>query len=99
MSTNKTVGVSGLSSKSIIPQYAREYKREYQFIRLINKELEYLREDCFNEYHKDKVISLMKKFLTAQEKGKLKEINELYFWNTDILAIIDFEEGMLLDKD
>ena len=25
-----------------IPEYAKEYKREYQFIRLINKEFKYL---------------------------------------------------------
>ena len=73
----QTVGVTGFTSKNKIPEYAREYKREYQFIIKINKELEYLIEDRFNEYHKDQIIYLTKKFLTAQEKGKLKEINEL----------------------
>ena len=29
----QTVGVSGLTSSNKIPEYAREYKREYQFIR------------------------------------------------------------------
>ena len=52
----QTVGVSGLTSSNKIPEYAREYKREYQLIRGINKELEYLIEDRFNEYHKDQII-------------------------------------------
>ena len=94
----QTVGVSGFTSKNKIPEYAEDYKREYQFIRGINKEFEYLREDRFNEYHKDKIISLIKKFLTAQEKGKLKKINELYFWKNDILGIIEFENGMLYNS-
>ena len=34
----QTVGVSGFTSNNKIPEYAREYKREYQFIRGINKE-------------------------------------------------------------
>ena len=41
---------------------------------------------------------MIKKFLTGQEKGKLKEINELYFWNSDILGIIEFENGMLYNS-
>ena len=94
----QTVGVSGFTSNNKILEYAREYKREYQFIRGINKEFEYLREDRFNEYHKDKIIYLIKKFLRAQESGKFKEINELYFWNTDILGIIEFENGMLYNS-
>ena len=81
-----------------IPEYAMDYKREYLFIIKINKELEYLIEDRFNEYHKDQIIYLTKNFLTAQEKGKLKEINELYFWKSDILDIIEFENGMLYDS-
>ena len=81
-----------------IPEYAREYKREYQFIRGLNKELGYFREDRFDDFLKDKIVYLIKKFLGAQEKGKFKEINELYFWKSDILNIIEFENGMLYDS-
>ena len=85
-------------SPNKIPEYAKNYKREYQFIIGINKEIGYFIEDCYNEYHKDKIVNLLKNFLTAQEKGKFKEINELYFWKSDILNIIEFENGMLYDS-
>ena len=35
----QTVGVSGFTSISKIPEYARECKREYLYVRGINKEL------------------------------------------------------------
>ena len=37
----QTVGVSDFTSINKIPEYAREYKREYHFIRGINKEFKY----------------------------------------------------------
>ena len=84
MSTNKTVGVSGLTSKNIIPEYAREYKREYQFIRSINKECAYFlsRLDELNNglFESKTTITLknnIKKFLRGQEKGKFKDISKL----------------------
>ena len=73
-----------------IPEYAKEYKREYQFIRGINKEFKNLKDRDYDEYGADKVRNLLKRFLREQEKGKLKEINELYFWKNDILDIIEF---------
>ena len=85
----QTVGVSGFTSKNKIPEYAREYKREYQFIRGINKEFKNLKDRDYDEYGADKVRNLLKRFLREQEKGKLKEINELYFWKNDILDIIE----------
>ena len=86
----QTNGVSGLSSKNKIPEYAREYKREYQFIRGINKAIKNFKDRDYDEYGAHIVEHLLKKFLSAQEKGKLKKINELYFWKNDILDIIDF---------
>ena len=84
------VGVSGFTSNNKIPEYAREYKREYQFIIGINKEFKNLKDRDYDEYRADKVRNLLKRFLREQEKGKLKEINELYFWKNDILDIIEF---------
>ena len=71
----QTVGVSGLTSSNKIPEYAREYKREYQFIIKINKEFNLLQKREYDEYQVDIVEGLLKKFLSNQEKGKLKEIN------------------------
>ena len=79
----QTVGVSGFTSKNKIPEYAREYKREYQYIRGINKEFKYflnkqdnLNNGLFESYIADRIKYFMKRFLRAQEKGKLKDISE-----------------------
>ena len=77
-------GVSGFTSSNKIPEYAREYKREYQFIRGINKEFEYLinkldnlNNGLFESKLTDKIKFNMKRFLRGQEKGKLKNIDNL----------------------
>ena len=77
------VGVSGFTSFNKIPEYAREYKREYQFIRGINKEFKYflnkqdnLNNGLFESYIADRIKNFMKIFLRAQEKGKLKDISK-----------------------
>ena len=71
------------STNNKIPEYAREYKREYQFIRGINKEFKYLinkldnlNNGLFESYIADRIKYFMKRFLRAQEKGKLKDISE-----------------------
>ena len=59
-SQTELIGKMTENADNKIPEYAREYKREYQFIRGINKEFKYF----------------MKRFLRGQEKGKLKDISE-----------------------
>ena len=78
----QTVGVSGFTSKNKIPEYAREYKREYQFIRGLNKEFNYFVENIdkattglFECHRVDRIKYFMKRFLRGQEKGKLKDIS------------------------
>ena len=46
--SNQTVGVSGLTSRNKIPEYARWYAREYQLIRGINNEFGYLKSKLDN---------------------------------------------------
>ena len=71
------------STNNKIPEYARGCKREYQFIRGINKEFGYLKNKLdnlnnglFESYIADRIKYFMKRFLRAQEKGKLKDISE-----------------------
>ena len=71
------------STNNKIPEYAREYKREYQFIRGINKEFKYfinkldnLNNGLFESNISNRIKYFMKRFLRAQEKGKLKDITE-----------------------
>ena len=69
-----------------IPEYAREYKKEYLYIRGLNKEFKYLKNklvDLNNGlFETNSVIRVkynMKRFLRGQEKGKLNDISYLNF--------------------
>ena len=86
------MGILGTSSKhqnrikstnNKIPEYAREYKREYQFIRGLNKEFKYLinklddlNNGLFESNISNRIKYNIKRFLRGQEKGKLKDISE-----------------------
>ena len=73
-----------IKSNNKIPHYAREYKKEYLYIRGLNKEFKYfknkldnLNNGLFESYISDRIKNIMKRFLRAQEKGKLKNISGL----------------------
>ena len=79
-----------------IPEYAREYKREYQFIRGLNKEFKYfikklddLNNGLFETNLTNRIKNFMKRFLRAQEKGKFKNISNFIFPD-NILNNINF---------
>ena len=82
-----------------IPEYARDYKKEYLFIRGINNEFLYFIENMdkistyefFHNTNVDRISKLIKIFLRGQEKGKFKDISGLYFRGYDILNIIYFK--------
>ena len=81
-----------------IPEYVKEYKREYQYIRGINKAISFMsdimEEDIFDIYKKtdshifsnkfDSLIKFIKRFLRATENGKLKDISNFEFGYYDI---------------
>ena len=78
-----------------IPEYAREYKKEYLFIRGINKEFKYfidklddLNNGLFESHRADRIKNFMKRFLRAQEKGKLKDISNMVFREDDVDNLI-----------
>ena len=69
-----------------IPEYAREYKREYQFIRGLNKEFKYfikklddLNNGLFETNSTNRIKYYMKRFLRGQENGKFKDISNFIF--------------------
>ena len=84
--------------KSKIPEYAREYKREYQFIRGINKDLGYFinkindrLNNGLNEFKLiDRIKFNLKRFLRGQEKGTLKDISDFALPNYDYCFIEEF---------
>ena len=73
-----------IKSNNKIPEYARDYKKEYLYIRGLNKEFEYfinkldkLNEGLFESNIADRIKYNMKRFLRVQEKGKIKNISGL----------------------
>ena len=73
----QTVGVSGLSSfikSNKIPEYAKEYKREYLFIKCLNyylsqfsKKLEDLNNGLFETKFAKEIKYYMKSFIRKQK--------------------------------
>ena len=78
-----------------IPHYARDYKKEYLFIRGINKEFKYfknkldkLNDGLFESNISNRIKYNMKRFLRGQEKGKLKDISNLVLPRYDVDNLI-----------
>ena len=79
-----------------IPEYARDYKKEYFFIRGINKMcLNFIskyetdsRKRFVSEYY-DSIKYFIKRFLKGQERGKLQDISSFVLRNYDISFIED----------
>ena len=93
------IGKMTENANNKIPEYAREYKREYQFIRGINKEFKYfinkldnLNNGLFESYIADRIKYFMKRFLRGQEKGKLKDISEFVLPREDLDNLIFINE-------
>ena len=80
-----------------IPTYANEYKREYLFIRGLNKEFKYLinklddlNNGLFESNTVNRIKFIMKRFLRGQEKGKLKDISNLMLPRYDYSFLQEF---------
>ena len=80
-----------------IPEYAREFKNEYLFIRGINKELDKFTEqylfDCselFVSRFSDRIKFITKKFMKAQELNYLKDTSCFIFKDCDVENIVFF---------
>ena len=95
-SQTELIGKMTENENNKIPYYAREYKREYQFIRGINKEfknLYYRYDDLNNGLFKskriDRLCKFIKRFLRAQESGKFKEFN---IYEDDVKYLIKIKD-------
>ena len=85
------------STNNKIPEFAREYKKEYLYIRGINKEFKYfynhldeINNGLFKSKRSDRLCYLIKRFLRGQEKGKLKDISGLMLPKYDYSFIQEF---------
>ena len=98
-SQTELIGKMTENANNKIPVYAREYKREYQFIRGINKEFKYfinkldnLNNGLFESNISNRIKYFMKRFLRGQEKGKLKDISEFVLPREDLDNLIFINE-------
>ena len=80
------------STNNKIPEYARDYKKEYLYIRGLNKEFKYfynhldeINNGLFKSKRSDRLCNLIKRFLRGQEKGKLKDISEFEIYEDDVV--------------
>ena len=97
------------SKKNHIPEYALQYKKEWLYIRGINKSIESLIQRKYDYYPQGKKFSsssadTIKKhidiFLKAQKKGRLqKDISHLRLKETDVNFIDRLEEDLEIYSD
>ena len=86
-----------IKSTNKIPEYARDYKKEYLFIIGLDKELKYFAEHInkapnglFENHKVDRIKYFIKRFLKGQERGKLKDISKLAIPKYNFRYIEDF---------
>ena len=95
----QTFGVTGKTSINKIPEYAREYKKEYLFLRGINKELKLfykhldkINDGLFESNRADRIRYFIKRFLRGQEKGILKDISKFEIKEENVRNIIKIKD-------
>ena len=82
------------SINSKIPEYARDYKKEYLFIRGIKKEFKYFVDNIndanrglFENHKVARIKYFIKRFLKGQERCKLKDTNNFEISNIDVVNL------------
>ena len=83
-----------------IPEYAREFKNEYLFIRGINKEFKYVVDNIneatrglFENHRVDKIKKFIKKFLLAQKLGYLNDVSNFEIESSDVDNLIKIKKN------
>ena len=86
-------------SKSKIPEYARDFEKEWLFIRGINKEFKYFVDNIndatsglFQNHRVDRIKKFIKRFDLAQKKGKLNYISDKEILEKDVYYISKIKE-------
>ena len=87
---------------SKIPEYAKDFQKEWLYIIGINKKCEEFlmtldfggKRDLFNSIKANSLKCHIKNFLKAQERGRLKDISGFYFKYFDVSNIEVLEEQL-----
>ena len=92
------------SINSKIPEYARDFKKEYLFIIGIDKicfnfisKYETDSRKLFISRYSDRIKYFIKRFLKGQERGKLKDISSLFLRKYDFCNLEDLYLNMNYD--
>ena len=93
---------NAILSRSKIPDYARNYRNEYLFIRGIDKSCDYLEnrlfkgdKGIFKNHRVDKIKRLIKKFEKAQKLGYLKDISDKDIWEYDVYISFSLLDSLI----
>ena len=85
-----------------IPEYARDFKKEYLFIRGINKEFKYFVDNIndanrglFENHKVARIKYFIKRFLKGQERGKLKDASNFEISNIDVVNLIRIKKNFI----
>ena len=96
----QSVGVTGVTSFNKVPEYARNFKNEYLFIRGINKELKYFVDKIneayrglFENHRVDRIKKFIKKFLLAQKLGYLNDVSNFEIESSDVDNLINIKKN------
>ena len=91
-----------IKSTNIIPEYVRDFKKEYLFIRGINKEIKYFVDNIndattglFENDRVDRIKYFIKRFLKGQERGKLQDTSNFEINNIDVDNLIKIKKNFL----
>ena len=83
-----------------IPKYALEFKKEYLFIRGINKELKYFVDNIdeatrglFQNLRVARIKKFIKRFLLAQERGRLQDTSNFVLERDDVDNLIKIDKN------
>ena len=91
---------NNISTTNEIPDYAKDFEKEWLFIRGINKVCgEFIERldfggDLFNSLQANKIKYFIKKILKYEERGKIKDISGFYFNYFDVNNIDCLEEQL-----
>ena len=90
------------SINSKIPEYARDYKKEYLLIIGINKEFRYFVEHIhespiglFENHRVARIKYFIKRFLKGEERGKLQDTSNFEINNIDVDNLIKIKKNFL----
>ena len=90
------------SINSKIPEYARDYKKEYLFIRGINKEFKYFVDNInevsiglFENHRVVRIKYFIKRFLKGQERGRLQDTSKFEINNIDVDNLIKIKKNFV----